>query len=208
MTNQANSLDLLDLIDEGKKARRETVIKKAAARVADAASKQPLENGPPIRRDVYQQLEWRALSVTLVTHTVTCRSCSASFETPNPTIFIERYHRRHGRHLVEAHNFNLLPRKEIESLPRKLETHYTEALYCHHCFLSQQEPLCLTQEMIPLQQTQQSSPHSCLPCVPQEWAIPSLQRHWFATSDPTSLSTKPSSELSEPSKPTSKARYY
>lgn len=197
-----NLLD--DLISEGKKSKREEQIKRAAQRVRDADSKKPLENGPPIRRDVYQQLEWRALSVTLVTVHTTCRCCGSTFESPNSGIFIERYHRRHGRHLVEAHNFNLLPKKEIEALPRKLETRYVEALYCQRCFLNQQDELCLQ----PTMQTLESSPHSSVPCVPQEWATPSIQLRWSDTLEQTLRSMNSSSKQSEPSKPNSKAEYY
>ncbi len=200
-------LDILaDLLEEGKKASRAATIKKAAKKVEETKSKQPLEDGPPIRRDVYQQLEWRALSVTLITVHTTCTCCGSSSEAPNPSIFIERYHRRHGRHLVEAHNFNLLPRKEVEALPRKVETRYVESLYCHQCFLSNQESLCLD---LQLTQTQESSPYPSLPCVPQAWAIPSFQTLWSDTLGKTSRPMNISSLPSEPNKPAAKqVRYY
>jgi hypothetical protein len=200
-------LDILaDLITEGKKDKRATLIKKAAEKTIAAKDKTPLEAGPPIRRDVYQQLEWRALSVILITHTTVCKCCGSAYEAPNPSIFVERYHRRHGRHLVEAHNFSLLPREVIEALPRKIETHTTEALYCQQCFLTNQEPLCLEQPMLPL--TLESSQLSALPCVPQEWATPSLLRPWFTTFDPTQQSMNNSSRRLELSKPESSARFW
>lgn len=196
MTQQDDFLS--DLISEGKNARRQETIAKAAKRVADADAKKPLENGPPIRRDIYQQLEWRALSVTLVTIHTTCRCCGHTFESPNRNIFIERYHRRHGRHLVEAHNFNLMPRDQIEALPRKVETHFVESLYCHQCFINQQEPLCLEPTMTAL--TPVSSQQDSVPCVPQAWAMPSPQPLWSDTFSKTLQSTA-SLSSSSPTKP-------
>lgn len=169
--------DLLDLINEGKQEKRKAAIAKAATKVKEEKSRKPPEGGPPIRSDIYQQLEWKALSLTLVTISTHCRCCNTTYEAPNPTIFVERYHRRHGRHLVEAHNFSLLSREELQTLPRKQETIYRTALYCHHCFQTQQEPLCLEPQ---IQQLSNSLPDS-LPCLPQEWATPLLPQLWSNT---------------------------
>ena len=200
------SNDLLDLISEGKNAKRQDSIKKAAEKVSAERDKKPPENGPPIRSDIYHQLEWRALSITLVTVHTTCQCCGATYESPNPTIFIERYHRRHGRHLVEAHNFNLLSREHLQTLPRKQQTFYRESLYCQGCFLTQKEPLCLDQQ--PTFQTQESSPLTSLPCVPQQLATPLQQTPWLNTYATISKSMNDSSKFSEPSKPAGKAEYY
>lgn len=181
-----SELDLLsDLITEGKQSKRADTIAKAQKKITAERDKTPLPDGPPIRRDIYQQLEWRALSVTLVIVETTCAYCNEVHRSPNPSLFIERYHRRHGRHLVEAHNFNLLPEAEILALPRRVETLNRTSLYCHNCFFTQGESLCLTPTLEPLHSSQPTF-FSDIPCVPQDSAIPSPLTLWSSSSALTS----------------------
>lgn len=185
--------DLSDLLAEGKKAQRLKTIKKAAAKEAEARDKTPLPDGPPIRRDIYQQLDWQPLSLTLVVTKTTCINCGHSDSSVNPTVLLERYHKRHGRHYVELTKFNLLPKNQVTSLPRRIEERYASIPYCPNCFLQERE-LCLDQMMTPLPSAQptpsEGTSSSEIPFVPQASAAPSLPPLWSDTFGATWGTTK------------------
>ena len=76
-------------------------------------------------------LRWSPLSVTLVVVEVQCKCCRATFEHPQPQLFITRYSRRTGAIWREAQSLTTIP----PYLPRNIERLQgvmTDA--CTHCF--------------------------------------------------------------------------
>lgn len=172
--------DLLgDLIAEGSMAKRRNTIARAVQKVREAEGQTPLVGGPPIKRDIYQLLDWKALSITLLTTRTHCEGCDSYHTSPNQHILIERYHHRHGRHYVEATSCNLISEAEKESLPRKIERRETTVPFCQSCFLSKEE-LCLSQKPSTLA-IQPSDFSTAIPCVVPEQASKSHQVCWSDT---------------------------
>lgn len=183
--------DLLDdLIAEGHKAKREETIAKAAKKTQAAKDKTPLPDGPPIRRDIYQQLDWQPLSLTLIVTHTTCDHCSHSSAAANPYLLLERYHKRHGRHLVELSSFRLLTQAQIAALPRRIEERYIHTPFCQHCFLGESS-LCLEPTMTQLPTAQAQPTNAGYPfsyethCGRQDMEIWSSQMLSSDTSDET-----------------------
>lgn len=181
MTQSNDDFDLSDLIQEGAKAKRRKVIERAVERTKAAEGQTPIVGGPPIKRDIYQLMDWKALSITLVTTESRCMNCASRHTTPNQHILIERYHHRHGRHFVEASTCNLMTEAEKEALPRKIETRTTLVPYCHHCFLTQEE-ICLTpQQTLMPQSPESATSYDNTLYVPEGMVVSSSPALWSDT---------------------------